>query len=80
VPVTAKVGLSQRNDHEMAEPGRDLAVAPRTEVGLGGLVRLDAAYLQRVDVVAGEVVVDAQPSTTHNRQAAAAKIAAATNT
>ena len=46
MPVPAEVGSIDRHDHEVSEPGRDVAAAPRTGVDLRGLERLDEPLLQ----------------------------------
>ena len=46
MPVPAKVGGVDRQDDHVAETGGNLPVAAWTQVGLGGLVRLDETFLQ----------------------------------
>ena len=46
VPVATKVGCVHRHDDDVSQPGRNVPVASRTDVGLGGLVGLDEPFLQ----------------------------------
>jgi hypothetical protein len=41
MPVSAVVGIGPRYHDEVSEAGRDLLVAPRTQVRLAGLIWLD---------------------------------------
>ena len=45
VPVAAQIRGVERHDDEVARARRDLLVAARAPVGLGGLERLDPPYL-----------------------------------
>lgn len=45
MPVAAEVHRSDGYDHKMAEPRRNVLVAAWAQVGLEGLVGLDAAHL-----------------------------------
>ena len=47
MPVPAQVGIVEGHHHDVADPEPDLVVAAGAEVGLGGLVRMDAPYLYR---------------------------------
>jgi hypothetical protein len=50
MPVPAKFRASARDHHQMADSRRDLLLAPRADVGLAGLERVDTAdfHLGRV--------------------------------
>lgn len=72
MPMTAEVRRVEGDDDEMARAGRDVLVAARADVALGGLVRLDASD---VDVVRGH-----QPSKAHTTRAMQTMSAAATIT
>ena len=50
MPVRAVVGMQFGDDHEMAETGWDVLVTAGTEVGLAGLIRLDALHDDGIDV------------------------------
>lgn len=47
VPVATQVGRITRNRHHVSEADRNVAVAARAHVALGGLVRLDPAHFHR---------------------------------
>jgi len=81
MPVAAKIGGIARHGHHVSEAGRYVAVAPRADVGLHGLIGLHAAHLNRPV----EPVPDADGSLLHARNAHAtsamvATTAATTNT
>jgi len=51
MPVSAIVGLHQRDGHHVADSHGHRVGAARAEVGLGGLIGLDRANLDEVTVV-----------------------------
>ena len=50
MPVRAVVGMQLGNDDEMTETRWDVLVTSGTEIGLAGLIRLDALHDDGVDV------------------------------
>ena len=50
MPVRSVVGMQLGDDHEMADARCDVLVTAGTEVGLAGLIRLDALHHDGVDV------------------------------
>jgi hypothetical protein len=53
VPVAPQVGRLAGHNHHVTGPGSDLLLAAGTEVGLGGLERLQEPHLELVALVVG---------------------------
>ena len=70
MPVAPEVGGGPGDGDEVEGPGRDVLVAARADVGLGGLVGLHEAGV----AVLGEEIHDRQPNTAQaTRRATATK-------
>jgi len=78
VPVATQVGCVFGHRHVVADTRRDRAVAARTDVGLGRLVRLDAAQLDRPETAVPQA--HPQPNRAHSNSPTTAATAATTNT
>ena len=81
MPMTTEIGGVVRHGDHMSEPRRNVAVASGADIGLHGLIRLDAAHLYG----AVQPVPDALGALLHARNAHAtsamvARTAATTNT
>ncbi len=51
MPMPAEIRAVERDDHQVADAHADLLIAARAEVGLDGLVRLEAPNLDLLDPV-----------------------------
>lgn len=62
VPVAAQVGFGSRDRDDVPEAGRDVAVAPRTQVALQRFIGLDPAAVHLVIVKWPVREISHQPS------------------
>lgn len=76
MPMAPEIGRLDRHRDHVAHGGGNVAVAPRTDVQLGCLIRLDPANL--AVRAGGEVGHGVQPSTAHTTKAVQTISAAAT--
>lgn len=74
VPVTAVLRGEVGHDDEVAEAGRDVLVAPGTQVGLARLVRLDPLHVDRAVSLRPHHPNSAQARRTTQTRTAAATI------
>lgn len=75
MPVPAILGCELGHDHEVANPRADVLVAAGTEIGLAGLVGLDALHRER-----SVQVWVVHPNSAHKRRSTQASTATATIT